>query len=580
MTRDRDRRLVPEWAWVGLLLILVFDVWWRGHTMGPVVTDRLDGVQLWPVVKGETEPLDCDEAAYAYMGKRLTEGAVLYRDLAENKPPGGYWIYQLAVKIGQASEWTIRWIPVPIVLLTILLLWLAALLVAGPLAACLSSFCYVLLSTDPYLYGNGAQLELPMNLFAVGSLVAILLALKKPGWHWPCLAGFLVGADTLVRQVGVVSIPIYALVIWFSMGGSEANGDRPGSVRSRCVSLVAMFVGFMVSGAIAIGVIASQGALPAMVENVIVGAAALVADTPAAERSPPSWMRWLTGNSDPNTGALPWPFGQTRYLVWWGCGSWPLWILGVGALVAALVWGNRERRLVAVWTLGLCLQVVLPRQYWAHYYLLPTPGLSLLAAILVVDAIRARRPEPGRFVLLGRVMLVGLATLAIAGTLFLQVRDYLLVPPEQLTIRYKGGAQWVRLRQIGRELDRKSSALSNPALFVWGWQSPLYFYSGLNSPSRHFFVNDLMKTQATTGHPLVSRWIQEILDDLDRASPSLVFTGYPPFPELEKRLRDRYQVSKVVPEAPALWVLKQDARPFLMEGRKLRTQPDDARSGH
>ena len=49
--------------------------------------------------------------------------------------------------------------------------------------------------------------------------------------------------------------------------------------------------------------------------------------------------------------------------------------------------------------------------------------------------------------------------------MFLQVRDYLLVPPQELTIRYKGGRQWVVLRDMGREIGRRSRDLGrSPAL--------------------------------------------------------------------------------------------------------------------
>ena len=42
-----------------------------------------------------------------------------------------------------------------------------------------------------------------------------------------------------------------------------------------------------------------------------------------------------------------------------------------------------------------------------------------------------------------------LLLLALGATAYLEVRDYLLVEPEQLTIRYKGGGQWVVLREDG-----------------------------------------------------------------------------------------------------------------------------------
>src|SRR5579872_6287928 len=105
----RGRKL----AWVGLLAVLVLDVWLRCHAVGPTLRDRF-GLSLYPVTGRESEPLDCDEAIYGYIGDRLAHGAVMYRDLTENKPPGGYWVYALAAAIGGRDELTVRLMPVPL----------------------------------------------------------------------------------------------------------------------------------------------------------------------------------------------------------------------------------------------------------------------------------------------------------------------------------------------------------------------------------------------------------------------------------------------------------------------------------
>ena len=169
----------PAWSKVVLLLILALDVWWRCHTIGPTVRDTL-GFAPWPVVTGEAEPLDCDEAAYGYIGRKLAHGSVMYRDVSENKPPLGYWLYTLAVAIGGANELTIRLMPIPCVLATIVLVWWLGLRLRGPVAGCLAAFLYGLLSTDPYLYGNGANMEHFINFFAVGSLAAMVRAFTRP----------------------------------------------------------------------------------------------------------------------------------------------------------------------------------------------------------------------------------------------------------------------------------------------------------------------------------------------------------------------------------------------------------------
>ena len=69
---------------------------------------RDSGSACGPAAVGASEPLDCDEAAYAYIGHRILRGDVMYRDLTENKPPLGYWLYTLAVALGGYSELAIR----------------------------------------------------------------------------------------------------------------------------------------------------------------------------------------------------------------------------------------------------------------------------------------------------------------------------------------------------------------------------------------------------------------------------------------------------------------------------------------
>ena len=89
-------------------------------------------------------------------------------------------------------------------------------------------------------------------------------------------------------------------------------------------------------------------------------------------------IRWITGNADP-TGRLPWPFGTTDYLVWWGSGSWPLWLVSIPALAYLLLApGTTTPRGAwsACWTLAAWAQVALPGLYWPHYYLLPIAGAA------------------------------------------------------------------------------------------------------------------------------------------------------------------------------------------------------------
>jgi hypothetical protein len=211
---------------------------------------------------------------------------------------------------------------------------------------------------------------------------------------------------------------------------------------------------------------------------------------------------------------------------------------------------------------------MLPGLYWAHYYLLPVPGLALAVAIFLAD-VTALTVSAWRRIDLLRGILGAACSLAVLAALFqtarIQVRDYLMVPSEELTRRYKGGGQWIVHRAIGRDLARRAEVWADPKLAIWGWQSPIYVYSGLDNVTRHFFGDPLMKAyimgEFRGDHPRVERLIRPRLDrimrDFRARPPELIFVGDPPFPALRAFLAERYLPSRLVMSAPdgrGLWV--------------------------
>jgi len=553
-----------QWSFLALVVILLIDLWYRGHTFGPTVASSA-GIKLWPAAVGASEPLDCDEAAYAYIGHRLLRGDVMYRDLTENKPPLGYWLYALAVMIGGYNELSIRLLPIPAVLLSIALVWWIGWRLAGSLAACLAAGLFALLSTDPYLFGNGSNLEHFMNLFSVASLALLILAWSR-NRRWPIVAaGVCLGAAALVKQVAILPALVYLAALALRRRGDSSDHERT-AWRERVGDIIAMGLGLMLAIGLAAGILLAQGAGAAAYEDIMQYGRALATDTLPERGAPSGLIRWLTGNADPS-GQLPWPFGSTTYLVWWGTGSWPLWLAAIPATVYLLFApsSSASRRLVAAWTIAASLQVVLPGLFWQHYYLLPTPGIALVVATALADCLGAlighskrksgasRRSARAVAVCLGAALIL---ILAIGATLVIQVRSYLLVPPQELTVRYKGGGQWVVLRALGQELARRSSVWPDPHLYIWGWQSPLHFYGKLDGVTRHFFVDNLLRDQAEREHPLIKPRIAEIMSDLQERPPALIFVGYAPFPALRAFLRERYLPSGLVPaqDGLGLWV--------------------------
>jgi hypothetical protein len=383
-----------------------------------------------------------------------------------------------------------------------------------------------------------------MIFFAVASLALMIRGWERGGL-WPfVLAGAAMGGATLVKQVAILPFGIYLAALAIRPSGSRVK------------SLVAIGLGLIATLGAAALVLMAQGAGVSAYDDIVRFGRAMATDLPPEPGAPSGWIRWLTGNADPQ-GALPWPFGRTDYLVWWAGGSWPAWLALFPCLahVAFAPTTSPTRRLLAAWTAATLAEVVLPGMYWPHYYLLATPGLALAMAITGADCLAGLRAKfrPSD---LGGAAVVALATF---GVLFLQVRDYLLCPPQELTTRYKGGGQWVVLRELGRELDRRKAVFEHPSLFIWGWQSPLFFYGKLDHASRHTFTDNLLRDYADRPHPLITPRVAEIVDDLKAKRPPLIFVGYPPFPALRSFLFEGYLPSRLVPSGNGLglWVAKE-----------------------
>src|SRR5262249_37587472 len=161
-----------------------------------------------------------------------------------------------------------------------------------PGAALIAAFLYALAGTDPYLYGNGAQLEQPINLFATAALACAVDAPGRPGRGRFLAAGAFLGAACLVRQVASVHLPVFALaaLAW--------RGEGRERVGRRLLDALALGLGFGLVWFVAVAILAAQGALGDAVNDVVGYGAALVRDTPPEPGAPPLLVRWFTGNAD------------------------------------------------------------------------------------------------------------------------------------------------------------------------------------------------------------------------------------------------------------------------------------------
>ncbi len=210
---------------------------------------------------------------------------------------------------------------------------------------------------------------------------------------------------------------------------------------------------------------------------------------------------------------------------------------------------DATRRLLVAFLAGEWVQVAAPGLFWQHYYLLPLPGVAACVGIALSDAYStARAAISDRKILraASSTAAVVILSASILGTAEILQRDYLMVAPERLTIDYKGGAQWVALREIGRQIRHRTESWKDPRLFVWGIQSPLYIYSRMPGVTRQVFADPLIVAYMDRDHRLIRPRLERTLAELESTRPDLILLGERPFPGLLAFVRRNYLPAPVL----------------------------------
>src|SRR5262249_49918979 len=147
----------------------------------------------------------------------------------------------------------------------------------GPVAACLAAALYVVLSTDPFLFGNGSNLEHFINLFSVLSLAMIVRGWDRDDRRWLLGAGVCLGAAALVKQVALAHALVFVPALLVRAWAVDAGGGRRGM--RGMLDVLAFGLGIAAIAGIAGTLVVARGAGRAAYEDIVLQARALATDT-------------------------------------------------------------------------------------------------------------------------------------------------------------------------------------------------------------------------------------------------------------------------------------------------------------
>ena len=323
-----------------------------------------------------------DDHYYGYVGWRISQGATMYRDVWDHKPPGIHWLNAAAFFLSAGSYSGVVALCAAAVALTLVLMYrLGAMFYQNGTAAIITILAALYL-THGTLFAGGNRAEtflIPCELAAVWlALRGLVLGDRRRLFA----SGACIGAAMVFKQSGFAAgSAIFAHVC--ACGPTASRGGR--SARRTGAWIVA---GIVVAIAVVVTVLALQGTLTEAASAIGRFNVALAAEIDRPWMSAAWWSKWFD-----------------RYA--WSVLRLPLLLAVGGFTLAAARWhagrrvagwqtltvagsspANGRMLLPAVWYAAALAASVLSPRSEGHQFLPTVPPL-LLAGGYLIDALKA-----------------------------------------------------------------------------------------------------------------------------------------------------------------------------------------------
>ena len=431
-------------------------------------------------------PLERDEGEYAYAGQQILHGIAPYQCAYNMKFPGTYAAYSLILAIFGETPAAVHYGLLLLNALTILLIYLLATRIFDPLAGCVASASYGLLSSSPSVMGFAGHATHFVMLFAIAGLLILLKATetkKLAHFFW---SGLLGGLAFLMKQPGIF-FPLFGgmYLIW-------SEWRRPIEWRSFGRR----------TGSFCLGVL-----VPLVITGLIIYKAGVSKNfwfwTVSYGRKYATRLNFQDG-IDGFWSVIPAIMGPS-FLIWV--------IAGTG--IFAFIWSSnvRARMIFVSGFLLFSFLAVCPGYYFReHYFILLLPAISLLAGIAVSSIQQGFyiRGNKKLAILPGVVFLV-----AFFHSVFGQRNFLFRLDPIAACREVYGNNPFPEALKVADYI--KSQTMPEARIAVLGSEPEIYFYSQRRSATGYIYTYGLMEDQE-----YALRMQEEMIHEIETAHPEFL----------------------------------------------------------
>jgi len=427
-------------------------------------------------------PLERDEGEYAYAGQLMLQGIPPYKLAYNMKLPGTYAAYALILAVfGQTPEGVHLGVLL-VSSVTVFLVFLLGLRLAGPTAGVVAGASYALLSVSPSVLGFCGHATHFVVLMAMAGVLLLLEALDKDRLWLFFGSGVFLGLAFVMKQPGLLFVIFGGLYL---LRSEWQHGSRQ----------LARKLGAFSAGA----------AFPFALTCLILWRAGVFGTF------------WFWTISYASQYATNWGFSDGAHLLAkmfpaiMGPGVW-IWIIAVVG-ITAFVW-DEEMRPQSPFVIGFLLfsfLAVCPGLLFReHYFILMLPAVSMLAGIAVSSGMKilgARTQSKAAYYVPPVIFLLAL------GWCFYRQKDFFLEDnPVAATRKIYGGNPFPEAIPVADYIRQHTS--ENASMVVLGSEPEIYFYAHRHSATGYIYTYGLMEEQK-----YALKMQQQMISEIEAARP-------------------------------------------------------------
>lgn len=439
-----------------------------------------------------------DQFNHAYMGWRLLDGAVLYRDIFDQNWPGVAALHAFAIWLFGVNLWSWRLLDFLLFGLSVLcladLLSLAVNDGARRLALILIPLIYISVN-----YGIAGQHDMTASQFLIGAVWSYVRGQQRSGYWWMVACGWLLGLAILNKPtVGVILILFFSRGFWLQQHRWRIVYETAVILTATLVTVLSAFLVILVMGA------QSQDIIDLLYTLSIVRRAEI--DRSLLELTLRVW--------------------SITFHPWW-------YALLIGSLPAAAWFVRVQTRtlagvaLLGIWLTGLLSYLIQgsgSRYHLAPSYLAMAAG-SAASVQLVASGLQLCRHGRWRDRIERAFVFFVLATICMRLLISFYTLPAGLIHGSMYPhwARIQTSIPMVTVADILSFIDRLPPLPSAACVLVVGNESSLNYLTLHPQPTRFYYFEVL--ATARTGLPMAERWSQYWQDDIEgRHCPIVIIT--------------------------------------------------------